>query len=77
VRAELAAGATLVVPMMLGDHPAAKTLGTVLGKFVAEPKNLKINAVAKGAGIGATDFLAVSNPMEILKKVDITASANE
>jgi hypothetical protein len=77
VRAEIAAGATLVVPMMLGDHPAAKTLGSVLGKFVAEPKNLKINVTAKGAGIGATDFLAVANPMDILKKVDITASAND
>ncbi len=77
VRAEFAAGATMMVPMMLGDHPAGKLLGTVLGKFVAEPKNLKINVVAKGAGIGATDFLAVANPMDILKKVDITASANE
>ncbi len=77
VRAELAAGATLAIPMMLGDHPAAKMLGTVLGKFVAEPKNLKVNVTAKGSGIGATDFLALANPMDILKKVDITASANE
>lgn len=77
VRAELAAGATLAVPMMMGDHPAAKVLGTALGKFVAEPKNLKINLTAKGAGLGATDFLAVANPMDLLKKVDITASVNE
>jgi hypothetical protein len=77
LRAELAAGATLMVPMMLGDHPAAKTIGAVLGKFVADPKTLKMTVTAKGAGIGATDFIASSNPMDLLKKVDITASANE
>lgn len=78
VRAEFAAGATLVVPMLLGDHPAARTIGPILGKFIADPKNLKVKLTAKGPnGIGATDFIAVANPVEILKKVDITASANE
>jgi hypothetical protein len=77
VRAEFAAGATLMVPMMLGDHPGAKALGAALGKFVAEPRNLKISLKAQGGGIGATDFLAVRNPMDILKKVDISAAANE
>ncbi len=77
VRAELAAGATMMVPMFLGDHPAARPIGVALGKFVAEPKNLRIEVKAKGDGIGATDFLAVSNPMDLLKKVDITANANQ
>jgi hypothetical protein len=62
---------------MLGDHPGAKALGAALGKFVAEPRNLKISLKAQGGGIGATDFLAVRNPMDILKKVDISAAANE
>jgi hypothetical protein len=78
VRAELAAGATLLVPMMLGDHPAARTLGPILGKFVAEPKNLKVTVTSRDpAGVGATDFIAASNPMDVLKKVDIKAGANE
>jgi hypothetical protein len=78
VRAELAAGASLMIPMMLGDHPAARTLGPILGKFVADPKNLKISVTAKDpAGIGATDFIAASNPIDVLKKVDIKAAANE
>jgi hypothetical protein len=77
VRAELAAGATLMIPMMLGDHPAAKVLGPVLGKFVANPKNLKVTVTAKNGGLGATDFMAVGNPMDLLKKVDIQAAANE
>jgi hypothetical protein len=77
VRAELAAGATMMVPMLLGDHPAARPIGAALGKFVAEPKNLRIEVKAKGEGLGATDFLAVSNPMDLLKKVDITATANQ
>ncbi|MGL4636917.1 MAG: hypothetical protein ACRCWF_13115 [Beijerinckiaceae bacterium] len=77
LRAELAAGATMMVPMMMGDHPAAKTLGTALGQFVAQPKNLSINVKAKDAGLGAADFIAVKNPMDLLKKVDITAVANK
>jgi hypothetical protein len=77
VRAELAAGATLMIPMMLGDHPAAKVLGPVLGKFVANPKNLKVTVTAKDGGLGATDFMAAGNPMDLLKKVDIQAAANE
>jgi hypothetical protein len=77
VRAELAAGATLMIPMFMGDHPGAKVLGEALGQFVAQPKNIKVNVVAKGGGLGAADFIAVSNPMELLKKVDITATANK
>ncbi len=77
VRAELAAGATMMVPMLLGDHPAARPIGAALGRFVADPKNVRIEVKAQGEGLGATDFLAVSNPMELLKKVDITATANQ
>jgi hypothetical protein len=76
VRAELAAGATLMVPLFLGEHPGAQVLGAALGKFLADPKNLRVNMVAKDAGLGAVDFLAVKNPIELLKKVDITAEAN-
>ena len=77
VRAQIAAAATLMVPMMLGDHPAAKSLGAVLGKFVAEPRTLTVTLKAQGAGLGATDFIAASDPMDLLKKIDITATANE
>jgi hypothetical protein len=77
VRAQIAAAATLMVPMILGDHPAAKTLGAVLGKFVADPKTLTVTLKAQGAGLGATDFIAASDPMDLLKKIDITATANE
>ncbi len=77
VRAELAAGATLMAPLLLGDHPGAKLIGAALGKFIAEPKNIRIGAVAKGGGLGMADFVAVSDPRTLLKKLDITASANE
>ncbi|MCA3564209.1 MAG: hypothetical protein IOD03_10070 [Methylocystis sp.] len=77
VRAQFAAAATLMAPMLLGDHPAAKTLGAVLGKFVADPRTLTVTLKVQGDGLGATDFIAVSNPMDLLKKIDITATANE
>jgi len=77
VRAELAAGATIMAPILLGDHPAAKAIGAALGQFVADPRNLKFGITAKGEGLGATDFIAVANPMDLLKKLDITAAANQ
>ncbi|MGL4243536.1 MAG: hypothetical protein ACRCTI_20675, partial [Beijerinckiaceae bacterium] len=77
VRAEFAAGATLMAPMFMGDHPAAKVIGQVLGKFIADPKNLKVTVTAKEGGLGATDFMAAGNPMDLLKTVDIKAAANE
>lgn len=76
VRTELAAGAAMMMPMFMGDHPAARLLGQVVGKFVADPKNIKVSMTSKD-GLGATDFMAAGNPMDVLKKVDIKASANE
>ncbi len=77
VKAEMAAGAALMIPMFLGDHPGAKVLGATLGKFIANPKNVKVTLTAKDGGVGAPDFIASGNPMDVLKKVDITSSANE
>jgi hypothetical protein len=77
LRAELAAGATMMIPLFLGEHPGAQALGAAIGKFLADPKNLKVDITAKGAGVGAVDFLATKNPIDILKKVDITASSNQ
>jgi hypothetical protein len=77
LRAELATGAAIMAPMLMGDHPGAKAIGAALGKFAADPKNVKVNLTAKGEGVGAMDFLAAANPMDVLKKVDITATANQ
>jgi hypothetical protein len=77
VRAELAAGATMMVPMFLGEHPGAQALGAAMGKFLADPKNIKVDLTAKSGGIGAVDFLALKNPVDILRKVDITAASNQ
>jgi len=76
MRAELAAGAALIIPGMLGDHPAAKTVANAVAKFIAEPKSLTIGLNAKGEGLSAADFMAVASPLQVLDRVDITASAN-
>jgi hypothetical protein len=76
VRAEFAAGAALMMPMFMGDHPGAKVIGAALGKFLADPKNVQVKVTAKGDGVGAMDFLAAGNPLDVLKKVDIAAEAN-
>jgi hypothetical protein len=77
VRAEFAAAAAVLAPMLMGDHPGAKVIGAALGKFAAEPRNVKVTLTAKGDGVGAMDFLAAGNPMDVLKKGDIGATANQ
>ena len=77
LKAELAAGAAIMVPAMLGDHPAGAVVSAALSKFLANPKALNINVTAKGAGLGAADFIAITDPKQLLNKVDIQATANE
>jgi hypothetical protein len=75
-RAELSAGAALLIPGMMGDHPAAKTVANAVAKFIAAPKSLSIGLRARGEGLSAADFMAVSSPAQLLDRVDITATAD-
>ena len=76
LRKELIAAASVMLPAMLDNAPAAKTLGNALAKFAAQPKTLHITAKAP-AGLGLSDMANISNPAEILKKMDVTATADE
>jgi hypothetical protein len=77
LRAQIAAGAALMIPLFMGNHPSSKVLADAVGKFLASPKSLNVTATAQGGGIGAADFIASGNPMDLLKKVDFTANANQ
>ncbi len=75
LRAEIAAGAALGIPMMMAGHPGAKALAEAVGRFVAKPGVLKVGVTSKD-GIGAADVIGTQNPLDVLKKVDIDATAN-
>jgi hypothetical protein len=75
VKQMLIAGAAIGIPAILGDHPAARVVANAVTKFLAEPKNLSISARAP-AGLGVADVAGISNPQDILRKLDVSAEAN-
>ena len=74
---ELIAMASFGVPALLGgDGATGKVVANALSKFIADPKRLHVSATSK-SGLGAGDIGLIQNPADLLKKVDISAGANE
>jgi len=76
LRAQWSAMVGQTAPALLGGGPAGLALGTEAQKFVAEPKNLTISAKVKNGALKASDFMAIGDPAEFARKVDISAAAN-
>ncbi len=76
VRAEYGALVALGVPAIFGDNPAGKVVANAMARFLAAQKSLSLSLKARGDGLSAADFVAVSNPQDLLGKVDVTASAD-
>jgi hypothetical protein len=72
----LVAGAAVGIPAMMGNSPASKAIGNAVAKFLADPKTLRISARSRD-GLGASDLMMLSDPLALLDKVEISASANE
>ncbi len=68
--------ANLLLPALLGDGPPARALGSAIAKFIAAPKNFSLQALAP-EGIGVADLELVQTPGALLKKIEITAAANQ
>ena len=76
LRREYGMAAAVAVPAMLGNAPAAKTLGQAVARFIAKPGRLTISMTAKDpAGLGIADLAATAEPAAILDKLEITATA--
>ncbi|HEX5867409.1 MAG TPA: hypothetical protein VFY72_06840 [Beijerinckiaceae bacterium] len=76
LRREYGMAAAIAVPAMLGNAPAARTLGQAVARFVAKPGRLTISMTAKDpAGLGIADLAATPEPAAILDKLEITATA--
>jgi hypothetical protein len=74
LKAEWTAMATQFLPMMLGGDPSSLNLAAAVGKFIADPKSLTISAKAKAAPVKITDLMSLSDPKEILSKIDLGAT---
>ncbi len=68
--------ATLVLPALLGNQPPIRVIGSELAKFIADPKSFNLIALAP-QGFGVADLELARTPEALLKKVEITAYANQ
>ena len=76
IRREYGMAASVGIPAILGNGPAAKNLAQAVGRFVAKPGKLTIQAKAKGqGGYGIADYMANPSPAGVLEALDITATA--
>ncbi|MEE1655188.1 hypothetical protein VB618_03190 [Microvirga sp. CF3062] len=76
LRTIYASAAPFVVSSMMGNSEQAKTLGQAIGRFIAKPGKLTLNAQPKNpSGFGVMDAMLASDPKEALAKLNISAKA--
>jgi len=76
LRAQWSATVGQLTPVMLGGSPSGVALAAEAQKFIAAPKNLTVTVKAKTGALKAGDFMALTDPTEIVGKIDISAAAN-
>lgn len=77
LRKEYVTASVLGVPVILGNGPAAKTIGAAMGQFVMNPGKLTIRAKAKEpTGIGFVELGTAPSPAAVLDRLDVDAKAN-
>lgn len=76
MRQQFAMIASLGLASILGPSDAAKALTAAVSRFVAKPGTLTLDAKAKSAsGLGLADVITITDPTEILDKIDLKADA--
>ncbi len=76
LKREYAMIANLGLAAMLGPSDAAKALTAAVSRFVAKPGKLTLQARPKAAGgLGLADVIGITDPTEILQKIDLQANA--
>lgn len=76
MRQQFAMIASLGLASILGPSDAAKALTAAISRFVAKPGTLTLDAKAKSAsGLGLADVITITDPTEILDKIDLKADA--
>ena len=77
LRKELSNVAGMAVPAMVGP-PNGKAVSNALIKFIGKPGRLVLDAKSKDPqGLGVADLaMAAGNPLELVRQVDIEATAD-
>jgi hypothetical protein len=77
LRQEVGAMANLLLPGLMGGHPAAQKIGAAVQRFVNDPKTLTIDAKAKDSqGLGVLLMvMSASQPQMLLDQIEIDAKA--
>jgi hypothetical protein len=76
MRQQFAMIASLGLASILGPSDAAKVLTAAVARFAARPGTLSVEASAKSAsGLGLADVIAITDPTEILDKINLKADA--
>ncbi|WP_156410257.1 hypothetical protein [Bosea sp. Root381] len=76
MRQQYAMIASLGLSAILGPSDAAKALTAAVSRFAAKPGTLTVEASAKSAsGLGLADVITITDPTEILEKIDVKATA--
>lgn len=76
LRKEWAGLAGQLLPALMGGDPTALKLAAEVQKFIMEPKSLRIVVTAKGGSLPLAQLASMSQPMELLQKINIEAQAN-
>ncbi len=76
MRQQFAMIASIGLASILGPSDAAKALTAAVSRFAAKPGTLTVEASAKSAsGLGLADVIAITDPTEILDKINLKANA--
>jgi hypothetical protein len=74
LRRTYASAVAILAPALIGSSDQAKALSQAVARFIAQPGKLTVNALPKdSSGIGVADFVVLSDPKDILQKLNVTA----
>ena len=77
VRTEWAGMVTGLLPMVMGGDAGGLKLASALAEFIKSPKSLTISLKGKAGPVRIADLQQITDPGELIKKIEIDASANK
>ena len=65
------------IPIFLGGDAGALALAAEVQKFINDPKSLVLTAKGKGGPVRIIELPGLKDPAALLKRVELTAAANQ
>ena len=66
-----------LLPMVMGGDAGGLKLASALAEFIKAPKSLTISLKGRGGPVRIMDLQQVTDPGELIKKIEIDATANK